>query len=584
MEIPTLESPRLTDGGSETETSVRIDWVSPETNSYTNSHVLIRVDVAGSKPERLELLVDGVVVAPLSASSELQFETWTLSEGPHAFTVRAILGTHTFVSSERSINVDRTRPKIIDQTPLSGAFQVLVDAAIQATFSEPLRRESVSGQSIHLQMDSGDLAADIVLSEDGKVLTLVPGTPLPVGKLFSVVIDPAVTDLAGNPLDSLSQKWSWHVPSYLLLGEPLFYGKFENSGVFASSIRVGRDSRPIVAWMQHGLVHVRGWTGEHWDSLGGPLNGDPSGVAWTSVLDIDSEGRPLVAWIETELDNSNRLYVRRWTGLTWESMGSFLVPTLNQGRMNWLQVNATIGQAPVVAWIEDSSTQYQMVFRQWNGTGWESRIAPLPLQKERRLFSYDYTSFELDAMGKPVVVYSEWQSSAYVGRVWRWSGGAWEDISPNTKDVVWVHAIDASGDVLVGVRTLVGGVWRTMVKKYVGGGWLSLGEPLESIPGGNDEIPVESIALDSQGRPVVFISELLSDSDPLSRVGQAWRWNGSRWEAIGGVLTALPGKFIHGRPSFALTADDVPIVAWTEQFYPAESHVFSAIHVFRPND
>lgn len=59
-----------------------MDWLSPEAGSATHGSLRVSVEITGPSPERVELWVDGTPVGLLSASHSLNWETWSLPEGP----------------------------------------------------------------------------------------------------------------------------------------------------------------------------------------------------------------------------------------------------------------------------------------------------------------------------------------------------------------------------------------------------------------------------------------------------------------------------------------------------------------------
>ncbi|RYZ15554.1 MAG: hypothetical protein EOO70_06565, partial [Myxococcaceae bacterium] len=473
LQIPELEADTTQDAGSQDSSPVTVNWLSPGPPGFTNGTLQIRVEVTGPAPERVELLVDGVPVAPLSALHALDWETWLIPEGPHVLAVRATRGAQAFMSTERTVVVDRTRPRMTLQRPAHGEAFVSPGAAIEAAFSEPLLPSSVSRQSIRVTANSAAVAAEVSLSGDGKTLTILPDAPPPVNSEVTVSLDPTVTDLAGNSVDAMYQEWRWRVPAYLTVGEPLFAGKPENSYIEKASLRVGADSRPIVVWSQHGSVHVNRWSGEAWKALGEPLRTGATHIAWDGVLQIDREGRPLVMWMEFPGEAPSQLHVQRWDGAAWTSLGTFQTASLGGGAIFWMGFSSGASGAPMIAWRESNSTQHQFVFRKWDGSAWVAGAAPLPLRMSTTI---NASGFDLDSAGRPVLSFSENDSQGgLTGHVVRWNGSVWEDVSSGLAGIPWARAVHPDGSILVGVSALVQGQWRPLVQRWDGSAWLTVG-------------------------------------------------------------------------------------------------------------
>ncbi|MFB1482412.1 Ig-like domain-containing protein [Corallococcus sp. RDP092CA] len=578
LEIPELEPPGAVDGGVDAR-SISITWLSPEAGASINGALEIRMEVTGPVPERVELWVDGTPVAQLVAPYEFSWETWSVAEGLHVLTVRATRGGQVFISPEREVRIDRTRPRLIAQLPGSGSTQTAVNALIQATFSEPLSRLSVSEESVRLTTQSVQVEASVLLSEDGRSLTIVPSAPMAVGSTFSVEMASTVTDVAGNPVELPQQGWSWSVPAYLLLGEPLFAGSIEESSIADTSLRVGRDAHPVVAWTQSGTVHAKHWNGEGWESLGTPLAGGAGNDAIGNALQIDPDGRPMLAWREYGGGTQGQVHVRRWNGTAWEPMGPFMTTSLAQGYIRWMGFCTGSSSLPVIAWHEYNSSQAQVVMRQWDGSNWNAKAAPLPLNPDAII---NYLGFDLDASGQPVISYRESSGgTGEAGRVAQWNGTSWTDLSEGLGGLPTTRLFAGDGKVLVGGTAWVEGGWRGVVRKWDGGAWVTVGEPMMDIAGGTAPL-VDAIALDTDGAPVVVVSEAPVATETASRISQTRRWTGEQWVSVGGVLRPAPGRLLWGTSQIALMGDEEPIVLWREKVYPADTFM-SAIHVHRLN-
>ncbi|NOK17539.1 Ig-like domain-containing protein [Corallococcus carmarthensis] len=577
IEIPDLAVPPETPPGNDAGTGpqqepIGIQWVSPMEGAPVGSTARLQVQLTGAAPDRVELLVDGAPVTTLDAPYSLTWETWRVSEGAHVLVVRALRNEHVFLSAERTVVVDRTRPRMIAQVPVISASNVAVRTPIQATFSEPLDGASVNGQSIQLVAEDGRLDASILLSGDGRTLTLNPASPLPVNQRIQVVMADTVVDFAGNRLESTGPAWGWSVPAYLQWGAPQIFGKIEESTAVETSLRVGSDARPVVAWTQNGTVRAKRWAGEDWEYLGAPLSGATGSDVWGNALQLDPVGRPMLAWLEYATGSQSQIHVRRWNGTAWEPMGTFMTTSLTQGYIPWMGFSSGVRGLPVVAWRERNSTQEQVVFRQWNGSSWVSMAAPVPMKSAATV---NYMGFDLDVSGRPVLTFSETESGkAAVGRVMQWNGTAWTEFSAGLGLLPMTRVVDDAGRVFVGGSGWGNGVRAGLIKQWDGSTWVTVGEPLADIAGGTDR-GVDAMALDSHGSLVVLASEAPSATETASRIGQTRRWTGTQWESLGGILKPNPGSLLWGIPDFALAADDEPIVSWTEKVQSADTFIWA---------
>jgi hypothetical protein len=94
-------------------------------------------------------------------------------------------------------------PRVSVVAPVPGATGVKVTAIVKATFSEPVRRATVSTMSVRLLRKGSTKAVPTRLSYDasGRRVVLRPRTALRHMTTYRVVVTTDVRDLAGNRLD-----------------------------------------------------------------------------------------------------------------------------------------------------------------------------------------------------------------------------------------------------------------------------------------------------------------------------------------------------------------------------------------------
>ena len=97
---------------------------------------------------------------------------------------------------------DRTPPTILEVAPDASALDVPIDAAVQIRFDEALDDASLSG-NFRLEDGVGEFVPGrAFLYEDDSLLSFLPAGVLEFGAQYTIVVDPEVTDVRGNPLGS----------------------------------------------------------------------------------------------------------------------------------------------------------------------------------------------------------------------------------------------------------------------------------------------------------------------------------------------------------------------------------------------
>jgi hypothetical protein len=162
---------------------------------------MLSVSVAGGTPERVELSTHGQPPVKLDSPYQYSVDCATAYEGSYSFVARATAEGRTFESASASVVVDRTAPRITSWRPKT--FYPTVDTPVEMVFSEPLLPESLQAAPTLLRDGNGfSVPHQAVLTEEGRVLRLVPSAPLqsPV-TLYVELVQRSMTDRAGNPLE-----------------------------------------------------------------------------------------------------------------------------------------------------------------------------------------------------------------------------------------------------------------------------------------------------------------------------------------------------------------------------------------------
>ncbi|TNV64803.1 hypothetical protein FH620_11435 [Corallococcus exiguus] len=574
-----LDEPDCSDVG---EAPMSVQWVSPQDGAQVGSIARLQVQLTGATPETVDLLVDGTAVAALKEPFVLDWETQSVSEGPHAFVVRARRCGQESLSPQRQVVVDRTKPSLVAQNPQDGAQWVPVHQTVRAELSEPVVADSVNNSTVRLLAGQSAVSAEVSLSQDGRVLTLQPLEPLPVSEVMRVVFDPSVTDAAGNPVAMSSQGWSWRVPAFLPLGD----SQTPRTRVDSFSFQVERGGTPLVARLGTGTsgVQVERWNGVAWQALGAPLQGsagDPQ--ATECVLHLDSSDTPHVAWVQPKLDGSVEVHVRRWSGSAWTALGAPVIPVLSQASVTDLRIKVeSFGGIPVIAFKERNASELQVsVFRLQAGE-WRSR-AVAGSQGVPNLTSLH---LELNQWNEQILGRSntEYGFPGWAISVSRSSGGS--DVgyaSPSRQAASPMFAMTVGGDGRIVVASPVqsNGSQSVLVQQWPTGTWERVGNTYDRVPGRTDA-SATALKLDAQGRLIMLLEEPESEASSSVRSLFVQRWTTDHWEQIGGALSANPGATPVSHSQLGTDKDGRIFLAWSE--VDEQDATQFRLHVFRPND
>ncbi len=100
-----------------------------------------------------------------------------------------------------SAALDTTPPSVSANTPANNATNVVPNAALSVTFSEP-----VNQQTITFTLSAGGTTVPCTISYSGTTAIITPSTILAYGTQYTATVKAGVTDLAGNPMPS---DYSW---------------------------------------------------------------------------------------------------------------------------------------------------------------------------------------------------------------------------------------------------------------------------------------------------------------------------------------------------------------------------------------
>ncbi len=435
--------------------------------------------------------------------------------------------TLTTTSDPRKIALDRQAPTITERTPAPDAKNVSVRTPIKVTFSKSVLASSLTDASVKLSSNGTGVARTLTLSADSKTLTITPGSVPSAPAKIEVALSDGIADALGNKLSSAGM-WSWDVPAFVPIGDPL-------AGIPASpkatqpSIALDTNGNPVVAFtdsldITNPRVFVSLWDGSRWQALGGALSGTPDDTRGTTApsLVIDASGRPVVAWAQSEsaTEAAYRAFVWRWSRTTWKDLGN---PTVSPAKnSNYLvRPNMAINAEgdPIIASIITK--------------GQPDSLGLLDAYQSVNAFSATLNNW-ID-LSDSLMGYNDFKFAST-------SSNTIFSISSSTP----IHFSDAVLPETIFVNQLIGRIWSTV----------------GSFPKGL-QTSSSSIAINSKGIPIVVWCSNLSPSDKSINL-QASSWNGSTWQNFGDAFSGRPGKTQGTNPVLAIDANDNPVVAWLE--------------------
>ena len=547
---------------------------------FTNGSVTLIVRVEGGTPASLQSVVDGQPVGATVDGSSVVLDTQSLPEGEHAVTVRAALGEQVFDSDALRVTVDRTPPRVLpsSRVPQPGSNTVPVGTAVRVRFSEALKPSSLTASSVLFDRGESAARASWRLADGDRQLDVLPEGGQMVASSSQVRLTNAITDLAGNALDLTDAVWSWRVPGFVRVGAALDSRLEDGAG--APQIAVDANGVPTIVWLEHentapgvfaaSRVMAKRWNGQTWVRLGSPVNaGDPAG---SPSLVLDASGWPVVAWC-AETDQKNLVFVNRWDGASWRSVGGGAVNAVGFSCQSAVPVALDARGNPVIGWISvDVPTRsVDAVAYRFNGSSWE-RMGDTVLDVDPSRYATE-VALTADRNG---TVFASWTENgsglpAYL-YVKKWDGSSWNLVGTDALNLSSANqafssriAVDARGYPVV--------LWteydyRQMlphVKRWNGSAWVYMGPVC--VPENSHEVfnVRGALTLDASNNPVV--AALVGRYDAASL--EVKRWTGSTWEMVGNE--ALGGGFRYGGHSPAVSVDAAgdPVVAWSEYVHSA---------------
>lgn len=330
-----------------------------------------------------------------------------------------------------------------------------------------------------------------------------------------------------------------------------------NGNSWHPSLAIGPDGAPVIVWYDESggneEIYLRRWNGVAWVELGGSASGggisDTVGVSLNPSLAIDLDGMPVVAWNDYT-SGDVEIYVRRWNGSSWVELGAGSASgggiSNNDGDSHNPSLVIGPDGAPAVAWEDNSSGNYEIYLRRWDGATWVELGAGSASGGgiSNNDGGSSNPSLAIGPDGMPAVAWDSLSEDTITHHYTRlWKGVNW--VGPDRN-------------------------YEIYVRRWNGAAWVEIGAGSASSGGisdNNGESRYPSLAIGPDGVPVVAWddnSAWAGDNRDNYKI-HLRRWDGAFWADMAGSAVGSISNDIwsSGGASLAIGPDGLPVVAWT---------------------
>jgi hypothetical protein len=319
-------------------------------------------------------------------------------------------------------------------------------------------------------------------------------------------------------------------------------------------------------------------------ATGGGIS-DNDGTSSAPSVAAAPGGALYVAWHDdSDVDEEDEIYVRRWDGNSWEETGEGSATgggiSDNDGISREPSVAIGLDGNPIVAWHDNSPGErnYEIYVRRWDGSAWvEVGTGSATGGGISGNVGYStHPSLAIAPDGTPYVAWSD--DSNHSGKpeiyVRRWDGNNWVEVGTGSATGAGISdggttavypslALARDGTPYVAWATYA----EIYIRRWDGSDWVEVGAGSAtgggiSDTGGWSSAPAMAIAPD--GAPIVAWEDGLSGGRQI----YVRRWDGIRWAEMGNGSATGGGisdsSTDSESPSIAITPDGRPTVAWED--------------------
>ena len=181
---------------------------SPANNSF-NSNGSITLSGTAEANTTVEIFEDtSKGTTPVDSSGAWSKTLSNVANGSHIYTAKATDGANntSAPSNACTVIVDTIKPRVVGTSPLAGATGISPRTNVSATFSEAMRRSTISTTTFKLYKlrangTRSPVAATVTYNATSQKAVLNPNGDLRLGATYKAVVTAGAKDRAGNALD-----------------------------------------------------------------------------------------------------------------------------------------------------------------------------------------------------------------------------------------------------------------------------------------------------------------------------------------------------------------------------------------------
>ena len=435
---------------------------------------------------------------------------------------------------------DFIAPTVSMVTPTNNAESVSITPSITLQFSESVINVDTTSITLHESSTTGTaIALGDITAESNNSYSFSATSPLSTSTTYYVVLNNAISDIAGNPLAATNFSFTTNLPAWGDVGN----AGFSAGAVNYTSLAIASDGTPYVAYQDSdnsNKATVMKFDGNNWVNVGSA--GFSAGAAQYTSLAIAPNGTPYVAYVDA--GNSNQATVMEFDGFNWVYVGN---AGFSAGIANYTSLAIASNGTPYVAY-QDSGNSNKATVMQFDGTNW--------VNVGNAGFSAgtaNYTSLAISESGVPYVAY---KSSGLLprGSVMKFDGTTWVVVGNDgffrglTSTSL---AISASGAPYVAYSDFAS-AGKATVRMFNGNDWVSVGNA--GFTAGFSGYP--SLAISPNG--TLYLAYQNYDNSNKATV---MKFDGTNWVDVGNAGFSAGGvDYI----SLAISPNGIPHIGYKD--------------------